>query len=413
MNVRIATAVFAAILAGGGVRAIAQTTEVAAAPAQVPKSGPAVPKARPVATIVILPVQDLSGADEAAHAVAVKIGRSLAARGWSVASSDEVEPLLEKERVRYLDSLDDDVRQRLAEATGASAFVATSLFTYAEGRNPIVGIAARMVRVDGTVAWGDVAGMSGDETEAVLGFGRQTTAAGVADVAVGRLLRHFPRPGEEGAIVRRGGKGLLRSGPEFFRAAELDPATPHKVCILPFNNLSDAPEATRIVSEVLAVRLAAENGFEVVEPAVLRAAALKARIGSFRWIASEHLVSLAAVVGTPLFLQGTIYRYGEGSRSQWGTPEFHVELTLVDVERGRVLWAAQHDRRGTDYTGFLMRGTATTAVSLADRVLGEIVETASHGKATGTAGGLAARNGKKRSPERHSALRGATTGEQK
>lgn len=412
MNVRIATAVFATILAGGAVRAIAQTPEITAA-AKVPKSGAATPKARPGTTIVILPVQDLSGADEGAHALAEKIGHTLVARGWSVAPTDLVEPLLEKERVRYLDSLDDGVRQRLAAATGASAFVATSLFTYTEGRNPLVGIAARMVRADGTVAWGDVVAMSGDETEAVLGFGRQTTAAGVANAAVDRLLRRFPNPGEEGAIVRGGGKRLLRSGPEFFRAAELDPATPHRVCLLPFNNLSDAPEATRIVSEILAVRLAAESGFEVVEPAVLRSAALKARIGSFRWIATEHLVKLAVVVGTPLFLQGTIYRYDEGSRSQWGTPEFHVELTLVDVQRGRVLWAAQHDRRGTDYTGFLMRGTATTAVSLTDRVLGEIVETASRGRATGTAGSATTRNGPKRVPERHAALRGAARGEQK
>ena len=319
---------------------------------------------QPAQSVVILPFDNFSGDEKATQEIAALVGSRIAARGWRVVASDAIEPLLEKERVRYLDSLEPPVLKMIADTAGAGAVVSGTVYTYTGGRNPIVALSARMVRADGTPLWGDIAGLSGEETERLLGFGRQTSSAGVAAEAVKALMRSFPAGGET-ALVRGKRKPLFHDGPLAFRA-KVGEGT--RVCILPFDNTTALPESARVIADILALRLAAASGFEIVEPAALRAAALKAGIASFRGISSDDLGRLAPAVGTPLFLRGTIYTYGDAA--------VHLELSLVDVAAKRVVWTAQHDRKGSDYTGFLMRGTASNAVALTDRVIAEIVDTA-------------------------------------
>ena len=325
--------------------------------------------------VVVLPFDNFSGSDDEPRELAALFAKAAARRGWQVVATDEVEPLLEKERVRYLDSLDAKARAVIIAATGASAIVSGTLYTYTEGRNPTVAVTARMVRADGTFAWGDVAGLSADDTEKALGFGRSDKADDVAAKVIAQLTRRFPTPSEDASLVRGPRKPFLHTGPVSFRASELDPATPHRICVLPFDNTS-SNDAVRIVADVLSLRLAAASGFEVVEPAALREAALKANIASFRWISSDDLARLAPAVGTPLFLRGTIYDFDDPAESRSATtPQLQLEMTLVDVQSGRVLWSAQHARKGTDYTGFLMLGAVSNAVTLTDRVVSEMIAT--------------------------------------
>jgi hypothetical protein len=337
-----------------------------------------------MATLLILPFDNASGEEGAAAAIAPLLARELEAKGWRVVMPAAVEPLLEKNRVRYLDSLDDPIRKQLLDAAGAEALVSGTVYKYDSGRNPIVALSARMIRADGSLAWGEISGLSADETERAFGFGREATVDGVAGAAIAALTRRFPSPGVEAGFSRPAKAGrymsLFRGGPISYRAHDLDPGTPHRICVLPFDN-SGAPEGVRVVADTLALRLAAAHGFEVVEPAALRAAALEARIASFRNINTEELARLAPMVGTSLFLRGTIFTYADTSaNNRSASPQLEMELTLIDVQSARVLWSAQHLRKGSDYTGFLMLGAVSNAVSLTDRVVAEMIDTATHGE---------------------------------
>ncbi len=311
-------------------------------------------------TVVLLPFDNFSGDEEAAQNIGTLVGQTMSARGWRVVESD----LLEKERVRYLDSLEPAMLKKITEAAGADAVLSGTVYAVTAGRNPIVALSARMVRADGTLLWGEIAGISADETEGYLGFGRKATVAGVAADAVKQLMQHFPDLHHTN-LPRGKRKPMFRGGPLAYRAKGDD--AQRRVCVLPFENTAALPESARVIADILALRLAAAGEFDVVEPAALRAAALQAGIASFRGISTDDLARLAPVVGTPLFIRGTIYTYADQS--------VHVELSLVDAKSKRVLWTAQHARAGSDYTGFLMRGATTNAVALADRVLAEIVDT--------------------------------------
>jgi TolB-like protein len=312
-------------------------------------------------SIVLVPFDDFSGSETAQAEVTKHFTAALQKRGWTVVAGGEVEAILEKERVRYLDPLETHVIGTLTSAMKASLVLTGTIYTYVDGPNPTVAIAARINRADGSLRWADIVSLSAGDTERMLGFGKKSNAAALVELGVRQLA----------AALEAGGKpphSRGRSSAAAFRDREFDV---DRVCVLPFENLSSNPDASRVVADVLSLRL----NLEVVDQAALRASAIESHIGSFRTIATDDLVRLAEAVGTPYFIRGTIYQYVDPTARAGGEAELQVELSLIDVREKRVLWASQHGRRGADYTGFLMQGRVTTAVGVADRVLSEMVKT--------------------------------------
>lgn len=310
-------------------------------------------------SVVLMPLDNVCGEQNDVQQLIVK---AVEAKGWKVAGGEEIEALLETERVRYLDSIEGDVRAKIFEKSGASAILTVTLYMYTQGRNPTVGLSAHLIDAEGDITWGNVAAIAASDTERVLGLGKKTDVADVAAEAVDALMRTFPRQEGSGRLVR---SVRTRTSAPHYISPELDRARP--VCVLPFDNNSMVPDAPRVLADVMALRLEAA-GFHVVDPAILRAAALKARV-SLHAVGSQDLAALAKIVGTPLFLRGTIYAYNDA-------PSIDVEATLVDVEAAKVLWASQQNRKGTDYIGFLMLGAVSNSVSLSDRVATEMIATA-------------------------------------
>ena len=312
-------------------------------------------------TALLLPFDNVSGADGAPEVVTALLAKTIEADGWKVVQAPE--SLLEEKRIRYLDSLDDATRQELLAGAKANAIVTGTIYSF---NNNVVALSARLVAADGTLLRAGIAGVSSDDTEGAFGLGRKTTANDIAAVAVDRVMRPASRS--------------LRpflARPITFRSWRLDPKVPHAICVLPFDSNAAVPEATRIVADVLAVRLAEANGFDVVEPAVMRKAALDAGIGTFRSIGTPELKKIAKATGTSLFLRGTIFAFSDAKRS---VPMVDLELMLVDVDSGKVLWNANHTRKGSDYTGFLMLGAVSNAVTLTDRVVAEMIQSEQQAK---------------------------------
>ncbi len=367
--------------------------------------------AGPGSTIVVLPFENLTGANDGEREAIALLTKSLEQKGWTVVQGDAVEHALEEERVRYLDSLDEHARLAIVEQMHAAAVLSGVLYTYRDGRGAVVALSARMVRADGTLGWGDVSGFASEDVQRVLGFGPEPTSPVLLARAVRKLMTSFPQPGSEASNVRTQAKPFYLGDPTSYRAADVDPARPHRICILPFDNLTSTLNASRIVADVLAVRLAASQTFEVVEPATLREAAAKSGITTFREITTPQLQHLARSVGTTLFLRGTIFDFVDPAGRVGADPEVQLELTLLDVESDRVIWSAQHARKGSDYTGLFLLGTVSSAVSLTDRVVAEMIDAGTRPAAKGEAAVTA--NGARKGPEKHSALRGAAKGNQK
>lgn len=338
----------------------------------------------PGSAVVLMPFENLSGAPAAPAEVAAAVAKRIEGLGYSVVHGEVLEAYLAAERIRYLDSLASAARQKLLQKFDASGVVVGTIYSFAEGDNPIVGISARMLRADGGAAWAGVVGMSAEDTQGLLGLGRVPNLAPLADEAVSTLLRKFPRPGETVKLAGARGKPLGEPSTRTYRSAALPPGKTHVICILPFENRSRERVAPRVVGEILAQRMAASDELRPVEAADFRAAMVAAKLRGLGRGDPEELRKLSGALGTSLFLTGTIDRYGDASpRNASITPEIDLHLTLTDASRGRVVWTASLARKGTDYMGLLELGSISSVVTLADQVAAEVVSAFEHTEGRG------------------------------
>jgi hypothetical protein len=342
--------------------------------------------ARTAETVVMVPFQNLSGAGHAPEAVSAELARRMESRGYRVVRGEAVDEFLAAEKIRYLDSLQASSREKLLQRFEASAAVLGTIFDFAESYNPVVAVSARMVSADGKVAWSAVAGLSADDTKKVFGFGRLGSLDTLAAKTVAILTRDLPKPGSASKLESARSKPLDLSSPRTFRSAALAGGG-NLVCILPLENRSAARVAPRVLGELLAQRLAASEGFRVVEASEFRNAMAATGVYGIRTGDPEELKKLGTKVGTNLFLKGTIFAYKDVlPGSGVTTPEIDLQLTLVDVAAGKVLWTSSLARKGIDYSGLLQLGAISNAVTLADQVVAEMIRAGENARPVGSPG---------------------------
>jgi hypothetical protein len=333
--------------------------------------------AAPRETVVVLPFMNVSGVEGAASDLATLFVRGIAERGYQAAPPETVEAFLAAERVRYLDSLTAPLRERLLSAASASAVVFGSVYAYAEGDNPIVGLSARMVRPDGSVAWAGVSGMSSQDTEGALGVRAVFSIEALAERAIKKLLRDFPSPGGTAHLASARAKPVGVASPVTFRSPALEAGRKHRICVLPLENRSDSKIASRVVGELLAQRLAASEIFAVVEPADFRQAMVATVARGWKSGDPAELAKLSPALQTGLFLRGAVYTFRDTSPQNASiTPELEMDLALIDAAAGRILWTSRIARKGGDYEKLFRRGVITNIVTLADQAAAEMVRAA-------------------------------------
>jgi TolB-like protein len=321
--------------------------------------------------VVLLPFDDLAGRPAVARSLAPFAAHHLARRGYDVVYGMPVENVLERLRVRYLDSLTADAMRAIREELGADGVVLGALLSYREGGHAAVAFSARLLGRDGEQAWTGVVGLSSDETTGMLGLGRVSTPDALIGEAASRLFSSFPDASRKPAAHALPRRRARAPHPATYRAPGFDPARFGRVCVLPFDNFATHRGASRILAELATRRLGERGGLRVVEAGELRQAMNGEEVRSFRNVDSGQLQRIGRRLGASLFLSGSVYAYRD---PEAGDPEVDLQLTLVDVDGGRVLWTSRLARKGSDYMRLLQRGSITTAAALADQVLAEMVD---------------------------------------
>jgi TolB-like protein len=316
--------------------------------------------------VVLLPFDNIAHAADGAAVVTSKLELALAARGYEVVRGGSVEELLRAGRVRYLDSVPLKVLHELAERHGAGGVVVGSLLTWTSGV-PTVAVSARLLAPDGACLWSNAAALAATETGGAFGRGRVKELELLARRATDRLVATLPAPADLGRARPRGGGGAAHVTQ--YRSPELF-AKPRRLAILPLENVADEDASVaRIVDALLRNRLAVHSGLAIVEPAELRAAIVAEGVTTLWGASPEKLKKVGDRVGTTLFLRGAVLR---GLLDPEQTVELH--LYIVDVEARRVLWSALQDRSKAEFEKLLGLGNVDASVTVADRVVLELVE---------------------------------------
>ena len=325
-------------------------------------------------SVVMLPLENLSGAPEAPDRIAFVVAGALEARGYRALDGEAVEEFLETRRIRRLDSLPAAARTELLSLAGASSLLSGTIFTYREGPNAAVAVMLRLIRPDGRMAWERFSALEAKETGGFLGLGGLHSTDEILRRLSKEFERSLPAPGEVARAAAERGKPLGRARPRTFRSDVLAPGQTHRVVVLPFQNLSRDLLAPKLVGAIVSSRLRASEEFEVVDPADVRAAVVASGTHSITAPDPAELRKLGERLGTQLFLTGTIYSSRDAFATGQGTPEFELDVNLIDAAAGRVVWSGHHARKGTDYEGLLELGGIVGLPALTDQVVVEMIQ---------------------------------------
>ncbi|HEY6100949.1 MAG TPA: hypothetical protein VIW03_16035, partial [Anaeromyxobacter sp.] len=318
--------------------------------------------------VVLLPFDDLAARPSVARDLVGFAAHHVARRGWDVVYGEPVERVLQAYRIRYLDSLSAPVLARVLAELGADAALVGTLLSYRDGANGSVALSARLVAPGPAQVWTGISGLSAEDTAGMLGLGRARTADELVGAAARRLFEGFPDASRRAASQRLAKRRTPFPRPMSWRAPALDGRSA-RVCVLPFESFAPAREASRTLVDLASRRLGQGGGLRVVEAGALREAMLAEEVRTFLNADSGQLARLARRLDAPLFLRGTVYAYDDPEGG--AGPGVDLQLTLVDVEKGSILWTSRVARRGTDYLALLQRGAISTAAALADQALAE------------------------------------------
>lgn len=139
-----------------------------------------------------------------------------------------------------------------------------------------------------------------------------------------------------------------------------------RIAVVPFENLSNHPNAGIIVSQLVTTELYKQEVFRPVEDSVVRNRLADLGIDAAEIREAVFAQQLAELLGATAVLTGSVSEYGyqHGLREE---PTVGFNLRLVAAGDGRVLWAASHSDVGR---GVLSRDSVN---ALAQSVAGRMV----------------------------------------
>lgn len=341
------------------------------------------------ARVLLLPAESASADIDAPSALEASLAEALSRRGWEVVRGEPLERELRRARIRRTDSLSAERQKELLTTLDAKAVLFSAVASWRTVPEPLVALSARLVSAEGALLWSELAGSTASASEGALGLRRPDSIEELAQRVAERLVVDLPGPGGAVRAPERPSRPMRLARPPTYRSRQLGTAT-RRVALLPLANLTRASDAPRAAGVAVARRVAASEQFELVEPAELRAALLAERIPSIRHFDPKRLRALGERLGTSCFLRGTVWRWREGVPGAIAGPEVELQLELVDVAAGEVLFATHGARSGADYAGLFLRGAIGSGVALADRLVGEMLEALAEAEPAGPARPLTA-----------------------
>ena len=160
------------------------------------------------------------------------------------------------------------------------------------------------------------------------------------------------------------------SGPSYSLRGE-DTGRIRKLAVLPFYNRSRNSDAGDIVTNIFVSELFKDSGYLVEEPGNIRQFFIQEQVEKLGEIGVERLKILGKRLRVDAVLLGTVDVFDD----RRGVPSVGINARIVESGSGRLVWTAEHERRGDDYAIIFEVGTVRTPARLAQKVVKEMIST--------------------------------------
>jgi hypothetical protein len=313
---------------------------------------------------------------------------ALRARGIQLLAPGQTDGVLRRNRVRWTGGIGPDLARTFRSTTGVDTVLLVSFDTFDDDLPPRMAVTARLVTTESEprILWMDGAHAAGDERFGWLGTGLTDDPDEVLDRVLSRVLESLDRFLEGRAPDRAPRSSRRRFRPRTFAGSVLSvPQTGRRarIAVVPFLNDSAFREAGEIVMLQFVRQLHATGTFQIVEPGVVRAALLQARViqegGGLSLSQADAVRSLLRVDAV---VTGRVGSFREARGDPRG-PEVSFTAHVLDTESRQVVWSGFSFNRGADSEALFQAGRLTSAHQLSFEMTRSAVDAAVRGGASG------------------------------
>jgi hypothetical protein len=316
--------------------------------------------------VAVLPPENLSGGSAPLSEIRRAVEETLASAGVEVVPPADVETYLARHRIRYTGGVDAASAKAAGEELGAAGVLVTSVDLYASDP-PALGLGMRLVGATerAELLWTDGAARTADDSPGLLGLGRLTSIAAVERAILPKLARSLVAAasgnGPRAHACTLEGRFTPRTR---YRSTLLDPAAQrYSVAVVPFRNLARRRGAGDVVALQFARQLAADEGFAVIEPGVVRESLFRSRVIMEGGVSVDQVRTLLATLEADLVLAGDVLDYADGAGAM--PPAVSFTATLFDARTGEIVWQSTSFNTGSQGVWFFGAGRVSSASALA------------------------------------------------
>ena len=299
------------------------------------------------------------------------------AAGGLLLDDDSLEKFMTRHRMRYTGGIDTNTAQALKEEAGVEAVLITSLELYVDTALPQIALMSRLVSTENMpprILWMENSILSGNDSPGLLGLGLITGIGRLRENAIDEITGSLARF-LSGKAAGRDGKGTWRFHPKLESFSRfMVPGRTYRVAIAPFFNVSTTSLADDIMALHFTRQLVRTEGFEVVDPGVVREKLLKARVILREGVSSADEDILFNTMDADLILTGKVLNYDNT------VPRVEFNVMVFERISKKVVWTSWSSSRGDDGVFFFNWGRVNTAGELALKMVRNVVrDMTSHG----------------------------------
>jgi len=323
--------------------------------------------------IAVLPMENLSGTAVPLREIRGALIEGLKARGIHVLQDDTLEKFMAKHRIRYTGGIDKITAREFKDEINCQGVLITSLELYNDTNPPKIALTSRLVSTgdNPVILWIDGIGLAGDESPGILGLGLIEDPKMLQRKALNYLLDSL-RESLSGQKESKGLEVKRKFRPKIsYRSPLMEGKREYTVAVVPFFNKSDRKYGAEIMSLHFVRHLKEFEGFDVIEPGLVRQQFLTLRIIMDQGVSLADAQAIFSMLNVDLVVTGQVLDY-QDYQGSFGKPKVDFTAEVIERKSREVVWSSTSYNQGDDGVFFFDWGKVNTAYGMAHQMVRSI-----------------------------------------